>query len=433
MPIPTAHWKTGFQHSTRFWMAVVFAIGLMVRVSLILLTLHNTDHTRMDQVEPYFIATSLANNGTYADAFGPGSGPTAHTAPALPIILAIIIKVFGVGLAGYLARSILASAVSSAAFALLPALAVRCRLGMSPGVMAGLIGAAVPINFMNQTAGDFDAPYTMLGLVGLCIVVSIYWIEERFPIRGAVSLGVLSGALCLLNPTILEVLAGWYIFGMLRFKNRRKAFSIFMATVGVIIVICLSPWAYRNYKVLGTAIWTRSNAGLELSVSNNDHASADYEINVRSPDSPHPLSQHKEGERVRQMGEAAYNQAKKKEALLWISNHPARFFQLTVQRFVYSWFPPMHRWWQTIAEALISILAIAGLRSLFKRNSPSSWMLLAALLFYPAAYLVIEVGPRYRLPIEPILLLLACCFCLDMWNTAKGNWRRKNLAPATGA
>jgi hypothetical protein len=49
-------------------------------------------------VEPYLIATSLADKGTYADAFGSGTGPSAHTAPLLPMILLLIIRVVGVGL-----------------------------------------------------------------------------------------------------------------------------------------------------------------------------------------------------------------------------------------------------------------------------------------------------------------------------------------------
>jgi hypothetical protein len=82
----------------------------------------------------------------------------------------------------------------------------------------------------------------------------------------------------------------------------------------------------------------------------------------------------------------------------------------------------MLRWWQSIAEALMTILAIAGLISLFKKNHPSAWMFLAVLTFYPAVYLVVQVSPRYRLPIEPILLLLGSFFCLDLWNTLGRNW-----------
>jgi hypothetical protein len=184
---------------------------------------------------------------------------------------------------------------------------------------------------------------------------------------------------------------------------------------------------------MGTTIWTRTGFGQVLMVSNNDHASADYEVNVRSPVDPEPLAQPKENDKVRQMGELAYNQAKEKETLSWIRDHPARFSQLTMLRFFYFWFPRMHRWWQTIAEALITVLAVTGLLSLLRKNHPSSWMFLAVLVFYPAVYLIIETGPRYRLPIEPILLLLACYFCLTSWSAARGNWRKMNLAPpATG-
>jgi hypothetical protein len=153
----------------RCWVAVIFGIGFAVRVGLIFFTLRGADYAG---AEPYHIALSLANHGTYADAYGPGVGPTAHTAPVLPIILAIIIRVAGVELAGYLARTTLAAVVAAMAFALLPALAVESGLGMLSGVTAGLIGATAPINYWAQTSGIWDAPYTMLGLVGLCLLLS---------------------------------------------------------------------------------------------------------------------------------------------------------------------------------------------------------------------------------------------------------------------
>jgi len=416
MSCQTKFWGHHYLLSTKFWMMIILGVGLMVRISLVFLTLHNTDHTRMDSVEPYFIATSLAEHGTYADAFGPGTGPSAHTTPVLPLLMALIIRIVGGGLAGYLARSILSSIVSSAAYALLPLLAVRCRMGILPGVIAGLVGAAVPFNFYNQIAGDFDQPYTMLGLVIFCCLLSVYWVQASFPVRGGILLGLFCGLLCLLSPVVSQVLIACFLFGLLCFAGKRREFSIFMATVVALIVICLSPWAYRNYKALGKVIWTRSNFGLELSVSNNDNASADYEVNVMSPSSPHPFSQAKENERIRRMGELAYNQARLKEALTWIRSHPARFAQLSVQRYTLFWFPIMRRWWQTAALILISIVAIAGLFDLLRKRHPAAWMFLAILLSYPAVHTVIEVGPRYRLPIEPILLLLTGWFCVSLWN-----------------
>lgn len=407
-----------------FWMSVIFSIGFVVRVALILLTFRRGP----GHLEPFMIALSLANHGTYADAYGPGVGPTAHTMPFLPIVLAIIIRVAGAGSVGRLIASILAAIVGAAAFALLPELTTKCQLGKLPGVTAGLIGAIAPVNYWAQTVGVFEAPYMMLGLIALCIVLSGYWIREFFPTRGALSLGVLSGVVCLVNPTILQVLVGWTVFGVLRFKGNRIAFSKFMATVAVLIVILLSPWAFRNFKTFGQAVWTRSNFGLELQVSNNDHTTADLERNVRSPDFVHPYTQPKEREKVRQMGELSYQQAKKKEALMWIYNHPAEFMRLVLLRIFFFWFPPMERWWQSFAEALMTVLAIAGLIHMFKKNHPSSWMFLAILVFYPAVYTVVQVSPRYRCPIEPILLLLGCFFCIDLRNVFRGDrWMRESI------
>lgn len=423
----TPLWKVNELSNLRFWIFTIFGVGLIVRIGVVLATLHVGLY---GGGEPYNIAISLADNGTYADAFGRGVGPTAHTAPLLPLILAAIIRLFGVGLTGYLIRVAFTSIAAAMAFALLPALAVRSQLGLPAGVIAGLIGAIAPINFWAQTAGIFDAPYTMLGLIGLCVALSGYWVNGYFPARGAVALGLLSGFICLLNPTIVEVLVGWYVFGMLRFKNDRRELSIFTATAAAVVVICLSPWALRNARALGSAIWTRSNFGLELQVSNNDRATADLEQNVREPDFPHPFTDSNERNKIRLMGEVAYHETKKKDALSWIGSHPARFAQLALRRIFLFWFPSMARLLQSIAEDLITILAFAGLLSLFRNNHPSAWMFLAVLVCYPAVYLIIQVSPRYRLPIEPILLLLGCIFCINLRNTLKGSGIRNDTSTA---
>lgn len=105
----------------------------------------------------------------------------------------------------------------------------------------------------------------------------------------------------------------------------------FMAIVAVLIVLCLASWAFRNFRALGGAVWTRSNIGLELQLSNNDRALADAEVNMKSPDFPHPYKQLAEGERHRQLGELNYMKAKKKETLAWIQGHPAKFLQLIIK------------------------------------------------------------------------------------------------------
>lgn len=386
-----------------------------------------TFNTKPIFAETYNIALSLSNHGTYADAYGAGIGPTAHTPPLLPMMLALIVRIVGTGPAGKLLQSTLACIAAALSFALLPVLARECQLGGWCGVSAGIIGAIAPVNFWAQTTGYFDAPYTMLGLTALCIAMCGYWMRAYFPLRAAIYLGLLSGILCLLNATILQILVGWSLFGLWNFKQNLGKFSIFMATIAAVILMCLLPWAQRNFKSLGQPIWTRSNFGLELQVSNNDEASADAEVNMRSPSNPHPHTEPKERERVRKMGELAYMQAKKAEALFWMRSHPGRLFQLMAFRIFYFWFPPMTRWWQSCAEAVTTLLAFAGLITLFRKKHPSALILFAVLLFYPAIYLVIQVSPRYRCPIEPILLLLGCFFCVDLAKAFSGNRALRRL------
>jgi hypothetical protein len=131
------------------WGIVVFVVGLLVRVALVV---PNRQTTLLERPEPVQIALSLMTTGRYADAYGAGSGPTAHAAPLHPVLLSVLLRVFGTGAAGALAISVLASAAAALAFALLPALAVAGGIGLTSGVLAGVAGALLPVNFWAQTA-----------------------------------------------------------------------------------------------------------------------------------------------------------------------------------------------------------------------------------------------------------------------------------------
>jgi hypothetical protein len=78
----------------------VFAVAFAVRMVLIFAT-HSYRDAELSEVVR--VATSLAQHGTFADAFGPGTGPTAHVSPAYPILLSLIFRAFGTGASGELA------------------------------------------------------------------------------------------------------------------------------------------------------------------------------------------------------------------------------------------------------------------------------------------------------------------------------------------
>lgn len=383
--------------------AGIFLLGLFVRLAFVTL------RPGLGTEEPVNIAVSIAATGRYADAYGPGVGPTAHAAPLHPLMLSALLKLFGTGIGGVRAISVLASTESSLAFALLPALAVASGFGLGCGVLAGLGGALLPVNFWHQTNGSFEAPLTALLLVTLCILLSRTWAARSFTISQAAIFGFVAGAACLTSPVVIPVLVAWSVASVLRFRDDFQRVIVFFAVAAGLVLVMLAPWAVRNHRALGAFIWTRSDFGIELQVSNNDLMTADLERNVALPEFAlfHPHVGEHERARVKAMGEVAYSNAKLHEALAWIASHPDRFASLTAQRIRLFWMPRMVRWWQTVLEAALSFGALIGLALLFWRRSDSAWILGAAVVMYPPVYYLIQAAPRYRLPLESILYLLA--------------------------
>jgi hypothetical protein len=170
-----------------------------------------------------------------------------------------------------------------------------------------------------------------------------------------------------------------------------------------------------------------------LQVSNNDFATADDEYNIRQPwwGTLHPFSDNGQREKVRLMGEPAYNRAKMSEALGWIATHKPRFAILTLERFWLFWMPNMTRFWQSALEVLLSVFGLAGVVLAMRDRLPFASVAISILFAYPAIYYLIEVSPRYRYPVEPLLFLLAGYLASDVWRrivAARSSWHRAACA-----
>lgn len=388
----------------RWWLPVLFSLGMVVRVGGVL-----WQHTPLESHEPVSIAISLAVRGAFADPFADApTGPTAHTAPLYPLMMAPLIRVFGTGWAGSFAISILACAGASLAFALLPELSLALGLGAAPGLAGGLAGEIVILTFWAQTKGAFETSYTALCLVGLGILMGRCVSRREYGTWPAAGLGIAGGIAALVHPVALPVLFGWLALAWWMARDARRAALRFAALACLATTLTMAPWAVRNRLALGSFVWTRSNFGLELALSNNDFSHPLLDDNLRDPRAfQHPFVVAAERDRVRRAGEVRYNSEKLHEALVWIREHPGWFCRLTAERALGFWFPPMLRWWQTAAEAALTLLALAGL-VLMTRPRPAAAALLAwALLGASVIYYVVQVNSRYRMPVEPLLFLLA--------------------------
>jgi hypothetical protein len=119
------------------------------------------------------------------------------------------------------------------------------------------------------------------------------------------------------------------------------------------------------------------------------------------------------------MGEIAYMREKGNLALAYLEENPRRVMELSWRRFLTVWsggtaYPVgdflryRDLWFRYVVlfNLFAAIGALAGIIVLWRSHSPYTFPLAIAPLVFPLPYYVTLVEPRYRLPVDPIVLLL---------------------------
>jgi hypothetical protein len=394
----------------RLLFLLLFGLGVTVRMlgSIFLKTYLDLTRYEMERA-----ALSLAHTGRLADPYMIPTGYTAHVAPGYAAILALIFHFFGDGPLGELVKNFVSSAAAAAQYALLPAIVPALGIPRRAGIVAGFLGALLPLKYSTEVIGDWESAFAGLALALLIWATARAWKRERFTARLGAWHGVAWGLAILISSNLLVVLAGVTLAGFFTAgRARPRAYIRYAAALACATLLCLAPWAWRNERRLGALIFTRSNFGLELRVSNNDLATPLDLSNFKNGvyRTYHPLTNLQEAEAVKAMGEPAYNRDRLRLAVRWIEANPARFADLTAHRFLYTWFPDTSArsrdamlWCETIAAAL-------GLVLLWRAEPRYAALLIATLVSYTAIYCFIQVLTRYRYPIDWILLICGTYF-----------------------
>jgi len=214
--------------------------------------------------------------------------------------------------------------------------------------------------------------------------------------------------------SLLPLLLGWAAYrnratglASLRKTLRNTAFAC-----GVVVLCCI-PWTIRNYVVMHSLVPLRSTLGLQLWVGNNPDA------RVIWLGDHHPIHDSSERERYIQMGEIAYMSEKGNNAVRYILTHPRHEAELISGRFVMLWaggatnpvgdFVQNHSAWfryVLVFNLCAAFGALFGLVILFRRQNIYAFPLAAGPVVFPFAYYLTLAEPRYRHPIDPVLMLL---------------------------
>jgi 4-amino-4-deoxy-L-arabinose transferase-like glycosyltransferase len=400
--------------TTSLWL--ILLISLLLRVGF--LWQYQDDHPRQAvSVVPFLfesgnIAHSLATGQGFASPFRVNTGATAWMPPVYPLLLAAIFRIFGL----YTFNSFLAAALLNifcTTLTCVPLFFAGKRIaGLGVAATAAWLWAIFPNAILIPVESMWDASLSAL------LVATIFWatiaLSESQRVRDWATCGLLWGVTLLTNATLIALLP--LLFAWLAFRahqTNRKWLNNLAISVGIVLLCCI-PWTIRNYKIFHTFVPLRSGLGLQLWLGNNDNTRDIFRAEH------HPIYDAAERAQYVQMGEVAYMHQKQSEAVHYMLSHPARETHLVTRRIISFWSggtpTPLKdflnvdsTWFRFVL--LFNLLAafgtLLGIIFLILHRSPFWFPAAIFPLVFPWAYYLSLVLPRYRLPIDPVVLLLA--------------------------
>jgi hypothetical protein len=362
------------------------------------------------------VAVALADGRGFCDAFGPGSGPTAHVSPVYSLLLAGIYRLFGTyeTASGRFAQGCASICIACMVPLLLPLVGHKLGLPLASGWCAALLAAWLPAHRWNEITGSHDQ---VVGTLALLLMVWVLadlsqngWAGRRVVVRD----GLLAGLALLIAPNLVLVPVLYGFVTVVRRRDERARILRAGVVLAAMVAVVLAPWIIRNYMVFHRLIPLRSNFGLELAVGNNSLANG----HTYSPAFKivHPYGNPSEQARLLQAGEPAYMQQKGRQALEWISGHPARFAKLTLRRAALFWFTTDATWYRADLRlrfnvrvyGLIGVAVILELFRLLWKRDRAGLLLACTVSGVGIPYFITHVEMRYRLPVVGVFALLSC-------------------------
>ena len=399
---------------------LVFVVALGFRLACVVATDQIHDFPRKEMVK---IAMAFAEKGELADPYSVPTGPSALAPPAYPIFLGLIFRVFGTGVAAEVVKCVLTSTVSALRCALMPWLAVCLGLSLRTGMIGGLMSAFYLGALATDVKGDWAEAYAAAAMVGLFFAALRIYQNSRLNLRSAAVVGFWWGLTLLLAPNLITVLGGFVLVGALRFlRESPRQYVQFVAVLGLVAVLVLSPWPIRNAIRLGSPIWSKGNFGAVMANSYHPGAGWDVYGNDDYIQQNSPTRQPSVALQVKALGEVAFDRAQLQLAMPWIRSNPGTVARLVALHTFHFWFPPGRNGLHTALEWSFTLVSMAGLYLLYSRHRAAALLILSIWLLYPPPYYIIMWSSRYRVPINWTLLLTAAVAVSQAVAAVNAHW-----------
>jgi 4-amino-4-deoxy-L-arabinose transferase-like glycosyltransferase len=410
---------------------VLVALALVLRAGAVYL---DSDYTPINDSADYDRhARSLVADFTYPPpipAISPTGGPTAFRAPGYPLLLAGVYALSDDSVeAGRYANA----ALGALAVLLLYLVALRLFSRRVALVAATLMAVYPPLAFLGLEL--YTEPLFIDLLLAAVLTVLAYGRDPR--LRWAIAAGALVGAAALTrqNGALLIPIVAWALWSRPR---RRSAAAVAPAAAVITALLLIAPWSLRNYVVFNEFVPLTTGAGFNLAGTYNPDTRDDQRFDALWRP-PNITVAHKDLYVIPGLREVELDRELRRSAVDFAGDHPAYIGEVL--------------FWTTLrtlnlAEAgvatpegvngdrgigveitpveppafyLIAALALCGAVVLLRRprgqrGPPWLW---ALMILLPAATLPIIGLPRYRVPGEPFLLILAAIGALAIWDFAR--------------
>lgn len=352
------------------------------------------------------IGASLAAGKGFSNPFGPPTGPTAWEPPLYPYFVAGVFEIFGVYSKASAFVLLTLNSVFSALTCVPIFLIARRIFSEKVAVGSAWAWALLPNVMFWSTRWVWETSLSAL------LLTLIFWLalsfEDRDGLLPWLQFGLLWGIATLNSTSLLSFLpaAGlWAWFH--RARSGKKSF-LGVVLASVVFLACIAPWLLRNYQTFGQFIFIRDNFGAELRLGNGPGADGTWMEYLHPTQDVYAMRQYQS------LGELSYIKMRKQQALDYIRTDYVRFAGLCLKRFVYFWAGPpkaTQPWWlNDVKNSLFlasSVLMFWGLGRALRLRKPGAWLLCWLILLYPAIYYFVFPAPRYRVPIEPEMVILA--------------------------
>jgi len=274
------------------------------------------------------------------------------------------------------------------------------------------------------------------------LVLAVFRLAELPGLKRAIIAGALFGLVAMTKTAIAFFLVFASVWLWRRLVSSRRSRLAIIAVVWVAAALVMSPWMLRNLIVFKRFIPVSATGGVHVWVGSSPYATGgSYSDDATAvAEEPHcsteMLADLKDENGNYKNLDHEVSDIFMRHSVRWIRANPGRFVMLRFKALFYTFFNQNY-WmdnppgpvnpalkWLTVA---MMITVIAGF-VLARPMTPGKWLLCGLIGSYGLLYALFhgDIDNRFRLPLDPYLLMFAATVPIAFWNAS---WGKKAAKP----